>query len=133
MIRKPKGARRRGLATVEMALVLPLLLLLIFGAIDCALQIHVMHRMTNAAREAARSLAIRQGSTTEAISQAQGLLSDIQATFTVTATEPTGGSADHDVVVHISVPRAQVSIGGFGGFFGTGKINAEVTMRKEGT
>jgi hypothetical protein len=124
--------QRRGLAVVEMVLMLPILLFLVLGGIDMALQIHVLHNMTNAAREAARTLAVRQGTLTQAREDALNQLGDPTGKlYTITAHEPVGGG-DYDVTVHISVPRTQVSLGGFDGFFGAGNLNSEVTMRKEG-
>jgi hypothetical protein len=129
MLPKP----RRGLATVEMVLVLPILLLLILGGIDLGLQISTMHEMTNAAREAARTLAVRQGTVAQAQGEALNLLKDPQGKlYTVTAAEPTDANS-YDVKVHISVPRSKISLmAGLGSFLTSGNLNAEVVMRKEG-
>jgi len=51
---KIQNARRRGQAVVEFALVLPLLLLLVFGAIEFGRVLLRLHLLTTAAREAAR-------------------------------------------------------------------------------
>ena len=58
--------RQRGVAVVEMAVVLPVLALLLLGGIDIALQFYVRHSMVNAAREAARTLAVREGTPDQA-------------------------------------------------------------------
>lgn len=53
MIRR-RGARQRGQALVEFALVLPIFLLIMFGLIDMGRAIYANHTVTQAAREAAR-------------------------------------------------------------------------------
>ena len=67
-----KQARRgsansdRGAAAVEFALLLPLLVLLIFGMIDFGRAINAQITITQAAREGARVLALPGGTTVEA-------------------------------------------------------------------
>jgi len=45
---------QRGVATLEMALVLPLLLLLVIGGIDYGWKFYILHNMNVAARDGAR-------------------------------------------------------------------------------
>lgn len=115
---------KHGLATVELAIVLPVLLLLILGGIEYGLQIQTDHVMTEAAREAARQMAVRGGTAADAKALALDRLSGIHANFTVTVTGP---NASRDVTVHISVPRTDVSMGWLTG----GTIETQITMRKE--
>lgn len=123
--------RRRGVAAVETALLLSMLLLVVLGACEYAIQFHVLHRMTNAARDAARCLAVKNGTVSDAQTLALGELSDLQATFTVTATLPPDGTANPEVTVKITVPREQLSLNCLG-FNTSGTIEANATMRKEG-
>ena len=58
MLNLSKNKRFRGLATVETAIVLPLLLLITFGLLEYGWLFLKMHEITNAARHGAR-LAIR--------------------------------------------------------------------------
>lgn len=118
---------RRGVALVEMVIVLPLLLLLLLGGLDLALQYHVRYCMVNACREAARTLAVRDGTQQEAENAAQGLLSGLRADFTVSF--PGAESSGADVTVRISVPRDEIALGILGSAEGT--IEIETTMRKE--
>jgi len=118
---------RHGTATVEVAIVLPLLLLLTLGGLDYALQFHVLHCMTNASREAARVLAVREGTIDAARSAALRQLSGIDAHFSVTATLP--GEDETDVTVRISVPRDEVSLGVVGAF-GLSRRDTIVTQTK---
>jgi hypothetical protein len=121
----------RGTAVVEMAFLLPLLLMLILGGVDFAVQLHVVHTMTNAAREAARKLAVKGGTTAQATTAAMDQLSGIHATFTVTFPPPPSDPCD--TVVHISVPRDQISLGIYGllGLSPGGTIQVQAIMRKE--
>lgn len=122
-----KNGRRRGAALIEAAIVFGLLLLMITGGLDFALQLHVRHRMTGASREAARALAVKKGTTAQATTAALNQLKGINATFTVSFPAP---SDPDDIKVQISVPRRQISLGFFSGPKGAA-ITTETTMRKE--
>ncbi len=54
----PRGSRERGAAAVEFALILPVFLLLIAGAIDLTRMMYTQVVVTNAAREGARMAAL---------------------------------------------------------------------------
>jgi Flp pilus assembly protein TadG len=127
MAMQKKTAGRRGAAVVETALVLGVLVLLIFGGIDFAIQFHVRYLMSSAAREAARYLAVRNGTEEQATTAALDRLNGINATFTVTFPAP---ASNKDVTVQISVPRNTVSLGLFPGSPGA-TIIVKNTMRKE--
>jgi len=58
------GAREEGVAAVEMALVMPLLLLLVFGIIEFGFIFNRYITLTHAAREGVRLLAIGESSST---------------------------------------------------------------------
>lgn len=116
----------RGIAIIELAVAMPMLTLLLLGSLDFALQLHVRHRMSIVARESARILAVQDGTVQQATSLAQKELSDVKATFTITATDASASSPD--VIVRVSVPRKDISLG----FSSRGTMTAQVTMRKEG-
>lgn len=122
--------RTRGTALVETAVVLPVLLLLILGGLDFALQLHVLHTMTTAARDAARMRAVRGATEEQATAQAQAQLDSIHATFDITypaADDPC------DIKVRVSVAREAVSLGLYRllGLSAGGTLRAEAVMRKE--
>ncbi len=118
--------RWRGVAVVEMAIVLPVLVLLLLGAVDVAMQFYVRHSMVNAAREAARTMAVSQGTADQARAVATTELSRIKATFTVT---PTLDDVNDMVVVRISAPIKDVSLGIVGA--SQGDMVVQTVMRKE--
>lgn len=125
--------RHRGLATVELALILPIFVLLIFGLIEFGTFFYVRHTMVNAASDATRKLSIRDGLTlAEAEQIARDHLSSIDANFTVTATEqPALIAGEFDVSVQITVPKEDVSTGIPLGFVTDGNIAVRVMMHKE--
>lgn len=110
---------------------LPVVLLAVMGACEYALQFHVLHRMTDAARDSARCLAIKEGTVAQAQTMALSELADLHAPFTVQAVLPAPGAPSPDCVVTISVPRSNVSLNVFG-LSTSGLIKTSVTMRKEG-
>ncbi|SDY90895.1 TadE-like protein [Micromonospora pattaloongensis] len=59
-VRPAAPGHDRGAAAVEMALVMPLLLLLLFGIIDFGRMLHAQITLTEAAREGARAESLRQ-------------------------------------------------------------------------
>jgi Flp pilus assembly protein TadG len=124
---------RRGTALLEMAVVLPLLMLFLFGMMEYGMQFHVLNLMTAAARDAAREVAVRGGTAQQAQTAANAQLSSINAHFTVTVTQPDSSTAtNQDVTVHISVPRSDISLGLEFLPSSAGKtLNTSVTMRKE--
>jgi len=122
--RRPE--RRHGAALVEMALVLPIFLMVVLGIIEFRRAMMVSNLMANAAREGAR-LAVTSGTTnTEVTTAVRDFLEDaigveagdVSVTITVTAAEGNDDPGD-DVAnaqkrdpcaVHVSVPFDQVSL-----------------------
>jgi Flp pilus assembly protein TadG len=133
---RPRRARR-GAAIVEMAVIAPLLLTLLFGIMEFGWMFMVHETMTNTARECAR-LATLQG-----VSDA-----DVQARFLdamegtgvhvtpsmMTISHSTEGSAEV-VTVRVQVPYSDVTITGLSSFLGISRNNltSVCSMRKEGT
>ncbi len=125
-------ALRRGAAVVEMAVVTPLLLMILFGIIEFGWMFMVQETLTNAVREAART-GILQGSTH----------ADMQARFDA-AVAPTGlagtplditdATVDNPIVtVRVAVPYSQVSLAGnWLGLNIDRTIGSSCSMRKEG-
>ncbi len=132
------GALRRGAAVVELAVVTPILLTMLFGVMEFGWAFMVRETLTHATREACR-VAVLQGATaTEAqarFAQAiapTGITTTAQVTYVDTDDPP---DAVNDIaVVSVSVPYSDVSITGVGSFLGiqTTTINATCSMRIEG-
>ena len=136
-LRRGRGSRttRRGAAVVEMAVVAPLLLLILFGVIEFGWTFMVHETLTNAAREACR-VGVLQGSTE----------ADIEARFTE-AMAATGITVTPDMLtiepateenpvltVRVSVPYSEVTLTGLTSFLGINRstLGSVCSMRKEG-
>lgn len=118
---------RRGQALVETALVLPLMLILVFGVAEIGMYMYDYVQASNCAREAARRAAVREAG---ADSPPYCLSSDLKPTVTPSGyiTAPAGSevtatvTSTHDWLVLTMIP----------GFPASTPINATVKMRMEG-
>jgi Flp pilus assembly protein TadG len=119
-----KGQRRphadRGSAAVEFALVLPVLLLIIFGIIDFGRMLAAKITLTEAAREGARATALIDSDAGQARVAAAAADITPAPTATITACPSPAGSADDATVVvsyqfHFVTPLAILAgLGGAG-------------------
>lgn len=124
--------RVRAVVAVEMAVVTPLLLTMLFGIIEFGWLFTVRHTMVNAAREGAR-VGILPGATSDDVrDRANELLQpmNLDGMCTVSVSDPT--EENPNIEVRVSCPRAQVSL--LGNFFGftSGTVEGEASMRVEG-
>ena len=138
--------RRRGAALVEMALVLPIFLLIVLGIVEFGRAMMVSQLVTNAAREGAR-LAIVGGSTNSDVQNAINAFlaesvnvgaGDVTTTITITpaAGNPNpnnqiGSANTRDLIaIRVSVPFSKVSF--IPGDFLEGKsLTGRASMRRE--
>lgn len=111
---------RRGAALVEFALILPLLVLLVFGMIDFGLLLSDHLALNQTAREAARIYAVGGTPSVSNLADKFGLdPSKVQATITAPATPGA------QVIVDLTYPHGMIIFGG------TKNLKAEVVMRRE--
>ncbi len=126
--KKPILNHHRGLATVEMALVMPMVVLLFVGVMEFGSVFYIRNIMLHAASDAARLLAVPGITIADAEQLAQDRLSSLSGSFTVSASEqPSAIPGNIDVTVEITVPKADISLG----LLGTGDMAVSVTLRKE--
>ena len=126
---------------IEFAFILPILIVILAGMIQFGLAFFLQNNMVNAAREAARQLAVGDATVAGASPTAEAVATGYLAgwggmTFTVTACDPDNAGANcavgtDDVAVEITVPRSQVAVADILGIFGSGTMKAKVAMRKE--
>ncbi len=122
----------RGVAAVEFAFVMPVLVLILTGIIQLGLLLFLHGNMGDVARDTARRLAVGELTAANAPSYAEGQLVNWGGTFTVTPTMPNPADPnDRDIIVQISVPIADVSLVDIVGVFQTGNMTAASTMRQE--
>lgn len=128
---------RRGAAVVEMAVVAPLLLTLLFGVMEFGWSFMVHETITNTARECCR-LATLQG-TTDGDVQARFVQAmagtGVDVSMDMLDITRTGEGDSQTVTVSIAVPYSEVSITGLTSFLGisTQNLEASCSMRSENT
>lgn len=140
MVRRQKKIHCGGAAAVEFALVLPLMLLVSFGAIKYGWLFLKAQQITNATRYGAR-VAIRSDSVTDDVYNAIDNLMTAAGMgtsgYNVTITLPAGSTWDDvqvgdPITVEVTVPGANIDILDIPLFPPLGTIGASNTMAKEG-
>jgi len=134
-----KKCARRGAAVVEMAVVTPILLMMIFGVMEFGWVLMVRETMTNATREACR-VRVLQGSTdTDARTRFDAAMAPTGVALTAEQVAITFNAATKAYTVTATVPRTQISLTGVGGFlqnmipgFLDGNVQVSSSMRQEG-
>lgn len=143
-----KTSNRRGAAMVEMALVLPLFVMLVLGIIEFGRAMMIANLVTNAAREGAR-MAVLDGSTNaDVTSTIRTFLrsaissslsdSDMPVTITITAapgnTNPANNLANANsrdlVTVRVQLPFNKVALVP-GDYLGGKQLTGQSAMRHE--
>ena len=125
------GWFRGGAVAVEMAIVTPLLLTVLFGIIEYGWAFSVRQAMVNAAREGARVAALQGSTDTDIRSRVSTYLTPMHLSgYETTLTHATQQNPTE--TVQVQIPYANVSL--VGHFFGekTGNITGTCSMRKEG-
>jgi Flp pilus assembly protein TadG len=120
--------RDRGAAAVEFALLLPLLLLIVFGIVDFGRALNAQITLTQAAREGARLAALGQPNVVGRTQSAATGLSPVAVT--VTACAPGGSGANATVQVSYSFSFV-TPVGAIAGLFGSG-FGSPITMTATG-
>jgi Flp pilus assembly protein TadG len=132
MDRRSSGAaaRDRGAVAVEFALLLPVLLLLVFGMIDFGRAINAQITLTQAAREGARLAALGQP---DIVSRTQAAATGLSpVTVTVTAC-PADAGPDADASVTTSYSFSFVTpVGAIAGMFGGSGFGSPITLTAQG-
>src|SRR5215469_16309154 len=120
----------RGAAVVEFALLLPLLLLLLFGIIDFGRALNAQVTLTQAAREGARLDALNQPNVVSRAQTAAIGLSGVTATQVTTCPPGSGPTNNADVKVtytfHFITP-----VGAIAGLFAGGSFGSPITLSAE--
>ena len=132
LTRRPRGTDR-GAAAVEFALLLPVLLLLLFGIIDFGRALNAQITLTQAAREGARLAALGQ-SNSAVVSRAQSAATGLSnVSVTVSSSCPSGAGTGVDAVVQTSYTFSFVTpIGAIAGLFGSAGYGSDLTLSATG-
>jgi Flp pilus assembly protein TadG len=124
--------RRWGAAAVEMAVVTPFLLTMLFGIIEYGWVFTVRQCLTNAAREGARTAALPGSTDADVYNRSRAVLNPMG--LRTAAINMTRSTPENPVeTVRITIPYRDVTL--IGAYFGSTDYNlaAECSMRKEGT
>jgi len=130
-----KGWRQSdsGATAVEFAFVLPVLLMIVAGIIQFGAIFFLQNNMANAAREAARALAVGSIETkTESDDLVKQKLVNWGVTFDVVTNLPNPADpADTDFTVVITAPLSEAAIFDYLGVFEGETLRAAASMREE--
>ncbi len=128
-----RKGRDRGAAAVEFALVLPLLLLLVFGIIDFGRALDAQITLTQAAREGVRLAALGYSDAdVEARTQAAAPdLSGVDVTVASSCQPGAGPAADAEVNVSYSFSFV-TPVGAIAGLFGGSGLGGPITLSAQG-
>src|SRR5947208_9921645 len=127
MTRRPANghARGRGSVAVEFALPLPILLLIVFGIIDCGGALNAQITLTQAAREGARLASLNQPNV---VSRTQAAASGLSSVSVSVTSCPAGAGSGVNAVVQTSYSFSFITpVGAFAGMFGGSGIGAPIT------
>ncbi len=129
--RMSKKYKRKAAAVVEMAVVLPILLTILFGIIEFGWTFMVYQSITNAAREGCR-VAVLEGSTDEDINARVDEYMELIGLTDYTVDIEHSSEDDPTETVIVRVPYSEVSL--LGGYFGSTDFDlvGKACMRKEG-
>ena len=103
--RRKRNDDRKGATAVEMALVMPVFVLILFAMFEFTRMIVLRHTADNAAYEAARIAMVTGASANEAITEAQRIMNIVRVNdFAVNVDPSTITDETESVTVEISVP-----------------------------
>jgi Flp pilus assembly protein TadG len=105
--RSRRVSKRRGVAAVEFAILLPVVTLLVFGAIEASSFIFLKQALQVAAYEGIREAVRTSGTAADARVQAEAILASRQirdAVIQFTAADPTTAQRGQSVVIEITAP-----------------------------
>lgn len=127
--------RDRGAAAVEFALMLPLLLLIVFGLIDFGRALNAQITITQAAREGARLDALGQ-SNSAVVSRTQTAATGLSlpasdVTESLVCVQDAGATADAKVVVTYQFSFV-TPVGAIAGLFGGSGFGGPITLTAQG-
>jgi Flp pilus assembly protein TadG len=133
MTRRPANghARDRGSAAVEFALLLPLLLLIVFGIVDFGRALNAQITLTQAAREGARLAALNQPNVVSRTQAAAVGLSPVSVSVTSSCPSGAGQGVNATVVTSYSF-HFITPVGAIAGVFGGSGLGSPITLSAHG-
>ncbi len=120
-----------GVAAVEFAFILPILLLLFSGIVQFGSVLFLENHMTNVARETTRRIAVGELAQADAADSARQALVNWGVTYGVKVAATEVGGGNQNITVAISLPMREAALMDVLGIFQSGNLIAAVTMRQE--
>lgn len=132
-ISKTNERRRSGVAALELALVLPIFLIAVFGILEFGRAMMVQQVLTNAAREGARRAVIPGATDAQVTSLVQNYLANTTVSTGTSTVSPSLSTArSHDAITVVTtVNYSDVGFGLMDWISPNATFGASVTMRKE--
>lgn len=132
----PSSNERRGVATVEFAIVAPILFVVVLAMVELGRGMMALDLLANAARAGARAAVIPGGSTASAQTAANNALAGIAGATTVVkvngaTADPSTASTGDQITVTVSVPMDNITWVPGGSFLSGRTLTQTVVMRKE--
>ncbi|MFI6101316.1 TadE/TadG family type IV pilus assembly protein [Lentzea sp. NPDC051213] len=124
-------ARDRGATAVEVALLMPILLILVMGIVDFGRALHAQITLTQAAREGVRVAALKQPNPTGRTEDAAAGLDPASIGVTVTACPATPDDEDAEVEATYTFEFV-TPVGGLAGMFGGGGFGSPILLSAKG-
>ncbi|QEG34136.1 TadE/TadG family type IV pilus assembly protein [Bythopirellula goksoeyrii] len=133
-LRQNSKGSRKGLATVEFALIAPLFFMLILGSIEMGRGLMVQQVLTNASRVGVRDAVMLSGTTASATTAATDFAegATVGGVTVVVTPDPSTASSGDMISLTVSVPFANVTWVPAPWFMGSTTLSATSVMRKEG-
>ena len=131
---KTKENRRRGAASVELAVTAPLLVLLILGMIEAGRGMMVQQILGDLAREGARKAAVKSMTDTEIETYVEGLAADLSlpAVDAQCSVDPSTASSGDAITVTAKVTYNDISWLPKNRFFSDITLQSATVMSKDG-
>ncbi|NUT37963.1 MAG: pilus assembly protein [Hamadaea sp.] len=128
--RRRRSHRDGGAAAVEFALVLPLLLLIVFGIIDFGRLLNAQIKTTEAAREGARAASIVGGTTANRKAQAEVRIAKVDADISIDSGDY---CSSEDAAITTKYTFSWVTpVGDLAGLLGGGSWGSTITVKGKG-
>lgn len=136
------GRQRRGAATVELAVVAPLFLLLLAGIIEFGLAFRIQHTLSSAARRGARAAAVEGAGTSTLVGRVKSHCvqslgvneADVAVSVAVNGnpgSDLSVAESGDEVRVTVCIPYSKAGVGFFANTFATSTLTSTCTFERE--
>ena len=135
-----RGGVRRGLATIEAALVLPIFIMLAFGTVEYATYFNVRNKLENAARHGARAASANNATNATVISAIEGSLGSagiVPSAYAVSLNPPNMTGLPSGMPISVTITATWDKVGvkvlptALGGIGSSKQVRGEAVMTRD--